>query len=145
MLEQRAEGACYIYTSLGFVFLIASLGCLIFVCFFLSFSHHTLFVSLSLFLITPPHISLFLSLFCSMDQSISIFAQQGSAKLIEFNPIRASDVILPRGAVFVIANSCVEASKYVSAGSCYNKRYDSDTSHLSTFLLSVCLYVYILV
>lgn len=26
------------------------------------------------------------------------------------------------GAVFVISNSCVTANKYVSAGSCYNKR-----------------------
>ena len=26
------------------------------------------------------------------------------------------------GATFVIANSCVEANKYVTAGSCFNKR-----------------------
>ncbi|XP_019065287.1 N-acetylgalactosamine kinase isoform X4 [Fukomys damarensis] len=33
------------------------------------------------------------------------------AKLIEFNPLRATDVKLPSGAVFVIANSCVEMNK----------------------------------
>lgn len=57
-----------------------------------------------------------------MDQSISFLAEEGSAKLIEFNPIRATPVALPRGGVFVIANSLVTSNKYVSAGSCYNKR-----------------------
>eukprot|EP00045_Choanoeca_perplexa_P012302 m.133767 g.133767 ORF g.133767 m.133767 type:complete len:487 (+) comp15955_c0_seq1:525-1985(+) len=57
-----------------------------------------------------------------MDQSISCLAEAGTAKLIEFNPIRATDVPLPKGAKFVIANSCVEANKYVTAGSCFNKR-----------------------
>ncbi|XP_033046062.1 N-acetylgalactosamine kinase isoform X8 [Trachypithecus francoisi] len=33
------------------------------------------------------------------------------AKLIEFSPLRATDVKLPSGAVFVIANSCVEMNK----------------------------------
>ncbi|XP_066244428.1 N-acetylgalactosamine kinase isoform X3 [Saccopteryx leptura] len=33
------------------------------------------------------------------------------AKLIEFSPLRATDVKLPGGAVFVIANSCVEMNK----------------------------------
>lgn len=73
----------------------------------------------------------------SMDQSISFLGAKGTAKLIEFNPLRADDVVLPpgedlkrdlilftrnSGAVFVISNSLVEANKYVSAGSCYNKR-----------------------
>lgn len=46
-----------------------------------------------------------------MDQAISFMAQQGTAKLIEFNPLRSTDVQLPDGAVFVIANSCVELNK----------------------------------
>ncbi|ETE66289.1 N-acetylgalactosamine kinase, partial [Ophiophagus hannah] len=33
------------------------------------------------------------------------------AKLIEFNPLKATNVKLPGGAVFVIANSCVEMNK----------------------------------
>jgi len=36
------------------------------------------------------------------------------AKLIEFSPIRATDVGLPDGAVFVISNSCVEMNKAVT-------------------------------
>lgn len=50
-----------------------------------------------------------------MDQSISFLAEEGTAKLIEFNPIRATDVKLPSGAVFVIANSCVEMNKAATA------------------------------
>ncbi|KAG8505221.1 N-acetylgalactosamine kinase, partial [Galemys pyrenaicus] len=46
-----------------------------------------------------------------MDQSISFLAEEGTAKLIEFCPLRATDVKLPSGAVFVIANSCVEMNK----------------------------------
>jgi len=46
-----------------------------------------------------------------MDQSISFLAKQGTAKLIEFNPIRAHDVTLPRDSVFVISNCCVESNK----------------------------------
>ncbi|XP_069480877.1 N-acetylgalactosamine kinase [Ambystoma mexicanum] len=46
-----------------------------------------------------------------MDQSISFLGEEGTAKLIEFSPLRASDVKLPPGAVFVIANSCVEMNK----------------------------------
>ncbi|XP_004835490.1 N-acetylgalactosamine kinase isoform X2 [Heterocephalus glaber] len=46
-----------------------------------------------------------------MDQSISFLAEEGTAKFIEFSPLRATDVRLPSGAVFVIANSCVEMNK----------------------------------
>ncbi|KAG7280994.1 hypothetical protein CRUP_016626 [Coryphaenoides rupestris] len=50
-----------------------------------------------------------------MDQSISFLAEKGTAKLIEFNPLRASDVKLPGGAVFVISNCCVEMNKAASS------------------------------
>lgn len=55
-----------------------------------------------------------------MDQSISFLAEEGTAKLIEFSPLRATDVKLPSGAVFVIANSCVEMNK--AATSYFNTR-----------------------
>ncbi|KAM5336898.1 N-acetylgalactosamine kinase isoform 1-T1 [Glossophaga mutica] len=50
-----------------------------------------------------------------MDQSISFLAEEGTAKLIEFSPLRATDVKLPSGAVFVIASSCVEMNKAATA------------------------------
>lgn len=37
------------------------------------------------------------------------------AKLIEFQPLRATDVKLPDGAVFVISNCCVEMNKAASS------------------------------
>ncbi|XP_014866927.1 PREDICTED: N-acetylgalactosamine kinase [Poecilia mexicana] len=55
-----------------------------------------------------------------MDQSISFLAEKGTAKLIEFQPLRATDVQLPDGAVFVISNCCVEMNK--AASSHYNIR-----------------------
>ncbi|XP_068169222.1 N-acetylgalactosamine kinase [Antennarius striatus] len=55
-----------------------------------------------------------------MDQSISFLAERGTAKLIEFQPLRATDVKLPDGAVFVISNCCVEMNK--AATSDYNIR-----------------------
>ncbi|XP_069861362.1 N-acetylgalactosamine kinase isoform X1 [Dipodomys merriami] len=55
-----------------------------------------------------------------MDQSISFLAEEGTAKLIEFNPLRATDVKLPSGAAFVIANSCVQMNK--AATSHFNVR-----------------------
>ena len=56
-----------------------------------------------------------------MDQAIEILARSGIAKLIEFNPLRTFDVVLPDGAVFVIANSLAESNK--AAGSDYNTRH----------------------
>ncbi|XP_070686196.1 N-acetylgalactosamine kinase [Pempheris klunzingeri] len=50
-----------------------------------------------------------------MDQSISFLAERGTAKLIEFHPLRATDVKLPGGAVFVISNCCVEMNKAASS------------------------------
>ncbi|KAL8197244.1 UNVERIFIED_CONTAM: N-acetylgalactosamine kinase [Gekko kuhli] len=55
-----------------------------------------------------------------MDQSICFLAEKGTAKLIEFSPLRATDVTLPRGVAFVIANSCLEMNK--AATSHYNIR-----------------------
>ncbi|EMP29139.1 N-acetylgalactosamine kinase [Chelonia mydas] len=56
----------------------------------------------------------------------------GKAKLIEFSPLRATDVRLPSGAAFVIANSCVEMNK--AATSHYNIRVME--CRLATKLLS---------
>lgn len=42
------------------------------------------------------------------------------AKLIEFNPLKATDVYLPDGISFVISNSCVEMNK--AATSEFNTR-----------------------
>ncbi|XP_070542677.1 N-acetylgalactosamine kinase-like isoform X2 [Ptychodera flava] len=55
-----------------------------------------------------------------MDQSIAFLAERKTAKHIEFNPLRANDVQLPDGVVFVITNSCVEMQK--AATSHYNIR-----------------------
>ncbi|XP_027744746.1 N-acetylgalactosamine kinase isoform X2 [Empidonax traillii] len=54
------------------------------------------------------------------------------AKLIEFNPLKATDVRLPSGAAFVIANSCVEMNK--AATSHFNIRVME--CRLATKLLS---------
>jgi len=40
-----------------------------------------------------------------------MLAKKGMAKLIEFNPLTATDVQLPVGATFVIANSLVSSKK----------------------------------
>uniref|UniRef100_A0A8C5EQ27 Galactokinase 2 n=1 Tax=Gouania willdenowi TaxID=441366 RepID=A0A8C5EQ27_GOUWI len=50
-----------------------------------------------------------------MDQSICFLAEAGTAKLIEFQPLRALDVKLPNGAVFVISNCCLEMNKAASS------------------------------
>ncbi|CAK9254693.1 unnamed protein product [Sphagnum jensenii] len=57
-----------------------------------------------------------------MDQAISVMAKRGVAKLIDFNPIQASDVMLPKGGSFVIANSLTESKKAVTAATNYNNR-----------------------
>ncbi|GLJ31642.1 hypothetical protein SUGI_0635670 [Cryptomeria japonica] len=57
-----------------------------------------------------------------MDQAISVMAKPGFAELIDFNPIKASDVQLPDGGTFVIANSLAESQKAVTAATNYNNR-----------------------
>ena len=58
-----------------------------------------------------------------MDQAIELLAKEGTAKLIEFNPLRSTDVMLPKGATFVIANSLAQVNKADSSGgSKYNVR-----------------------
>jgi len=49
-----------------------------------------------------------------MDQAIELLAMKGSAKLIEFGPLRTFDVQLPSGGVFVVANSLDEKNKAAS-------------------------------
>merc|ERR1712023_175738 len=44
-----------------------------------------------------------------MDQAISIMGERGVAKMVDFNPIRTQDVILPKGLTFVIAD-CLTVS-----------------------------------
>ncbi|XP_008553724.1 N-acetylgalactosamine kinase [Microplitis demolitor] len=51
----------------------------------------------------------------AMDQAIAFLANSGAAKLIEFNPLRTTDVRLPEDAVFVIANSMAEFNKAATA------------------------------
>lgn len=55
-----------------------------------------------------------------MDQAICFLGEPGTAKLIEFNPLRAFDVHLPKGYVFVIGNSLSDINK--AATSQYNTR-----------------------
>ena len=55
-----------------------------------------------------------------MDQSISFMAEPGVAKMIEFNPIRCSDVKLPSSAAIVVSNTLVVANKAAFAN--YNER-----------------------
>ncbi|KAK9182469.1 hypothetical protein WN944_025614 [Citrus x changshan-huyou] len=57
-----------------------------------------------------------------MDQAISIMAKSGFAELIDFNPIRTTDVQLPAGGTFVVAHSLAESLKAVTAASNYNNR-----------------------
>jgi galactokinase len=52
--------------------------------------------------------------FSIFTQAISVMAKPGFAELIDFNPIRASDVQLPSGGTFVIANSLAESQKAVT-------------------------------
>ncbi|KAM0984737.1 hypothetical protein ACFX2I_012022 [Malus domestica] len=57
-----------------------------------------------------------------MDQAISVMAKPGFAELIDFNPIRATDVQLPAGGTFVVAHSLADSQKAVTAATNYNNR-----------------------
>lgn len=72
-----------------------------------------------------------------MDQAISLLAEKGTAKLIEFNPLKTYDVKLPEGyilyvliiflllylrASFVIANCLVESHKQLMGSKQFNLR-----------------------
>ncbi|KAK8969983.1 Galactokinase [Platanthera guangdongensis] len=54
--------------------------------------------------------------------AISVMAKSGFAELIDFNPIRASDVQLPPGGTFIIAHSLAESRKAITAAKNYNNR-----------------------
>ncbi|XP_066581112.1 N-acetylgalactosamine kinase isoform X2 [Prorops nasuta] len=55
-----------------------------------------------------------------MDQAIAFLGKAGSAKLIEFNPLRGTDITLPDSTVFVIAHSLATHNKAATAD--YNLR-----------------------
>ncbi|WVY89071.1 hypothetical protein V8G54_037991 (chloroplast) [Vigna mungo] len=55
-------------------------------------------------------------------KAISVMAKTGFAELIDFNPIRTTDVQLPAGGTFVIAHSLAESQKAVTAATNYNNR-----------------------
>jgi len=57
-----------------------------------------------------------------MDQSISLMAEKGHAKLIDFHPLQTTSVNLPANASFIIANSLVTSDKQVTAPKHYNLR-----------------------
>uniref|UniRef100_A0A2N9IPB5 Galactokinase N-terminal domain-containing protein n=1 Tax=Fagus sylvatica TaxID=28930 RepID=A0A2N9IPB5_FAGSY len=58
----------------------------------------------------------------NFSKAISVMAKSGFAELIDFNPICATDVQLPAGGTFVIANSLAESQKAVTAATNYNNR-----------------------
>ncbi|XP_027350681.1 galactokinase-like [Abrus precatorius] len=72
-----------------------------------------------------------------MDQAISVMAKAGCAELIDFNPIRASDVQLPAAGTFVIAHSLAESQKAVTAATNYNNRVFE--CHLASIVLGIKL------
>lgn len=49
-------------------------------------------------------------------------AKPGFAELIDFNPLRATDVKLPVGGTFIIAHCLAESQKAVTAATNYNNR-----------------------
>nr|AZQ20737.1 putative galactokinase protein [Rosa hybrid cultivar] len=72
-----------------------------------------------------------------MDQAISVMAKPGFAELIDFNPIRATDVQLPAGGTFVVAHSLADSQKAVTAATNYNNRVVE--CRLASILLAIKL------
>jgi N-acetylgalactosamine kinase len=57
-----------------------------------------------------------------MDQTISLLAQHGVAKHIQFHPTRTTTVHLPQGSSWLVAHTLVESQKQRTAATKYNKR-----------------------
>uniref|UniRef100_A0A383V891 Galactokinase n=1 Tax=Tetradesmus obliquus TaxID=3088 RepID=A0A383V891_TETOB len=72
-----------------------------------------------------------------MDQAISVMGMPGVAMLVEFNPVRATDVQLPAGSTFVIANSMAVSKKAETADRRYNLRVVE--CRLAAMMLAVAL------
>ncbi|XP_026442886.1 galactokinase-like [Papaver somniferum] len=60
--------------------------------------------------------------YCKDNFAASEKMKCGSAALIDFNPIHATDVQLPAGGTFVVAHSLVEPQKGITAAINYNNR-----------------------
>lgn len=57
-----------------------------------------------------------------MDQAISFMGESGFAKNVNFDPIRAKSVAIPKGYEFVVSNSNVTSNKKETAEKYYNMR-----------------------
>lgn len=67
-------------------------------------------------------------------------AKAGFAELIDFNPIRATDVQLPACGAFVIAHSLAESQKAVTAATNYNNRVVECRLAAVSFILFTHIY-----
>lgn len=57
-----------------------------------------------------------------MDQAICLCAREGTASIIEFDPLRVDPVPVPAGWRFVVAHSLIQARKSGAAQAAYNRR-----------------------
>ena len=69
-----------------------------------------------------------------MDQAIEILAKKGSAKLIEFGPLRSTDVTLPSGAKFVIANRFGQQLNLSAFSRCLRRKRSARHLKVSLFV-----------
>lgn len=72
-------------------------------------------------------------------------AKAGFAELIDFNPIRATDVQLPAGGTFVIAHSLEESQKALTAVTNYNNRVVECRLAAVCFICYLHCFVFIIV